>query len=101
MNNSLETLSDLADLRPEASREARASLMQRPPRIHRTGRNHQFNAKATADTIRRFNAICDGQRWVAGLALEHLVALGEAALRLGTIAEAIDALEKKSRSANG
>jgi hypothetical protein len=29
------------------------------------------------------------------LALEHLVALGEAALRSGTIAKAIDALEKK------
>jgi hypothetical protein len=57
----------------------------RATRRHLTGRNHQFNAKATADTIRRFNAICDGQRWVAGLALEHLVALGEAALRLGTI----------------
>ena len=40
------------------------------------------------------------QRWVAGLALEHLVALGEAALRRGTIAEATDALEKKPRSAN-
>ena len=66
----------------------------RPTRRHLTGRNHQFNAKATADTIRRFNAICDEQRWVAGLALEHLVALGEAALRLGTIAEAIQALGK-------
>ena len=65
----------------------------RTTRRHLTGRNHQFNAKATADTIRRFNAICDGQRWVAGLALEHLVALGEAALRRGTIAEAISALE--------
>jgi hypothetical protein len=64
----------------------------RTTRRHLTGRNHQFNAKATADTIRRFNAICDGQRWVAGLALDHLVALGEAALRLGTIAEAISAL---------
>ena len=70
----------------------------RPTRRHLTGRNHQFNAKATADTIRRFNAICDGQRWVAGLALEHLVALGEAALRDGTIGEAIDALEKSSRA---
>ena len=39
----------------------------RATRRHLTGRNHQFNAKATADTIRRFNAICDGQRWVAGL----------------------------------
>jgi hypothetical protein len=93
MNNSLETLGDLADLRPEASREAKAGSTRRPPRIHRTGRNHQFNAKATADTIRRFNAICDGQRWAAGLALEHLVTLAEAALRLGTIAEAIGALE--------
>jgi hypothetical protein len=67
----------------------------RATRRHLTGRNHQFNAKATADTIRRFNAICDGQRWVAGLALEHLVALGEAALRRGTIAEAIDTLERE------
>jgi hypothetical protein len=31
-----------------------------------------------------------------GLALEYLVALGEAALRRGTIGEAIGALEKKS-----
>jgi hypothetical protein len=70
----------------------------RATRRHLTGRNHQFNAKATADTIRRFNAICDGQRWIAGLALEHLVALGDAALRDGTIAEAIDALEKSLRA---
>jgi hypothetical protein len=67
----------------------------RTTRRHLTGRNHQSNAKATADTIRRFNAICDGQRWVAGLALEHLVALGEAALRRGTIGEAISALERE------
>jgi hypothetical protein len=45
MNNSLETLGDLADLRPKASREAKAGSTRRPPRIHRTGRNHQFNAK--------------------------------------------------------
>ena len=73
----------------------------RATRRHLTGRNHQFNAKATADTIRRFNAICDGQRWVAGLALERLVALGEAALRRGTIAEAIDALERDAPSPLG
>jgi hypothetical protein len=36
-----------------------------------------------------------------GLALEHLDAFWEAALRLGTIAEAIDTLDKKSQSANG
>jgi hypothetical protein len=32
----------------------------------------------------------NGRRWIAGFALEDLVALGEAALRFGTIAEAID-----------
>ena len=81
--------------RPKVSESG--GFIDRSPRAtrrHLTGRNHQFNAKATADTIRRFNAICDGQRWVAGLALEHLVALGEAALRRGTIAEAISALER-------
>ena len=71
----------------------------RATRRHLTGRNHQFNAKATADTIRRFNAICDGQRWVAGLTLEHLVTLAEAALRHGTIGKAIDALEKSAAPA--
>jgi hypothetical protein len=78
--------------------ESGGAFIDRSPRTtrrHLTGRNHQFNAKATADTIRRFNAICDGQRWVAGLALEHLVALGEAALRRGTIAEAISTLERE------
>jgi hypothetical protein len=73
----------------------------RTTRRHLTGRNHQFNAKATADTIKRFNAICDEQRWVAGLALEHLVVLGEAALARGTIAEAIGALTKRPGPANG
>jgi hypothetical protein len=73
------------------------SPVPRPTRRHLTGRNQQFNAKATADTIRRFNAICDEQQWVAGLALEYLVGLGEAALRLGTIAEAIEALGKAGR----
>jgi hypothetical protein len=75
-----------------------AGFTDRSPRTmrrHLTGRNHQFNAKATADTVKRFNAICDVQRWVAGLALEHLVALGEAALRFGTIPDAIGALERE------
>ena len=75
-----------------------AGFIDRSPRTtrrHLTGRNHQFNAKATADTIKRFNAICDGQRWVAGLALEHLVTLAEAALRHGTIGDAIGALERE------
>jgi hypothetical protein len=46
-------------------------------------------------TNRQQQLTFDGQRWVAGLGLEHLVALGEAALLRGTIAEVIDALERE------
>jgi hypothetical protein len=37
--------------RQATTRPARAE--RRKPRIHRTGRNQQFNAKATAETISR------------------------------------------------
>jgi hypothetical protein len=33
----------------------------RTTRRHLTSRNHQFNAKAIPDTVKRFNPICDGQ----------------------------------------
>lgn len=55
----------------------------RPPRRiarHRTGRNQQFNIKATAETIERFYKLADERR----------VALGE------LLEQALDALEKGS-----
>jgi hypothetical protein len=48
------------------------------PRRRRTGRNVQFNIKATQETIARFTALADKNGWVFGEALDR----------------ALDALEK-------
>jgi hypothetical protein len=45
----------------------------RKPRRHRTGRNVQFNAKASQTTIDRFYALCDLKSWVLGYTLERAV----------------------------
>jgi hypothetical protein len=55
------------------SREAKtSSAMRRPPRIHRTGRTMQFNARTTPQTV--LYAIADRQRWLVGETLEHALA---------------------------
>jgi hypothetical protein len=59
-----------------------AKTERRKPRIHRTGRNQQFNAKATAETIGKIYKLAD----------ERKVPLGEL-LRL-----AVDALEREGVS---
>jgi hypothetical protein len=49
---------------------------KREPRRHRTGRNVQFNVKASRDTVDAFYLISDRNGWVLGETLEHaLVAL--------------------------
>src|ERR1700685_906721 len=40
------------------------------PRRRRTGRNVQFNIKATPETIARFTALADKNGWVFGEALD-------------------------------
>lgn len=55
---------------------------RRKPRIHRTGRNVQFNTKATPETIAKFYRLAD----------EMKVALGEA------FEMAVDALERAGGS---
>jgi hypothetical protein len=51
--------------------------VQAPPepapaqRRRRTGRNVQFNIKATPETIARFTALADKHGWVFGEVLEH------------------------------
>ena len=61
-----------------------SNTIRRKPRIHRTGRNQQFNAKATAETIQRFYTAADEKR----------VALGEL-LKQGLDAiEVLDGLQK-------
>jgi hypothetical protein len=54
------------------SREARPT--RRPPRIHRTGRTMQFNARTTSRTIEALYAIADQQGWLVGETLEHALA---------------------------
>ncbi len=59
------------------SREAnspRPRAKEKPSlRRFRTGRNIQFNAKASRATIDRFYAICDRNDWVMGYTLERAV----------------------------
>ena len=42
--------------------------------MHRTGRNVQFNMKATQETINAFYAVCDRTGWVLGETLERAIA---------------------------
>jgi hypothetical protein len=55
---------------------------RRKPRIHRTGRNVQFNTKATPETIAKFYKLAD----------EKMVTLGE------LFEMAVDALEREGAS---
>lgn len=66
----------------------------RPPRRiarHRTGRNQQFNIKATAETIERFYKLADKKR----VALGELLEQGLDAL------ERLEALEKAGQGGSG
>ena len=81
-----ESIARLAKEHNFPSREAPKTVRQpkRKARIHRTGRNQQFNAKATAETIERFYKAADQKR----------VALGEL-LKLGLDAlDVVDPLQK-------
>jgi hypothetical protein len=50
-----ETIERIAEENNFPSRQAKApSAPRRKPRVYRTGRNQQFNAKATPETIERF-----------------------------------------------
>ena len=58
------------------SREAKPSPApsRRPPRIHRTGRTMQFNARTTPQTVEALYVIADQQGWLVGETLEHALA---------------------------
>jgi len=79
-----ETIERIAEENNFPSRQAKTpSAPRRKPRVYRTGRNQQFNAKATPETIQRFYKLAD----------EKHVPLGEL-LKL-----ALDALEREGASA--
>jgi hypothetical protein len=78
-----ETVERLSEQNNFPSRQAKPpSAPRRKPRIHRTGRNQQLNAKATPETVQRFYKAAD----------ERSVPLGEL-LRL-----ALDALDREGSS---
>lgn len=56
------------------SREQPAPAPKRVQRRHRTGRNVQFNVKASQETVDAFYAISDSKGWVLGETLEHALA---------------------------
>lgn len=59
------------------SREAappKAKKAKRVPRIYRTGRNVQFNLKASQAAIDAFYDLCDRQGWVMGVTFERAIA---------------------------
>jgi hypothetical protein len=56
-----------------APQPAKAKEVARAQRRHRTGRNIQFNIKATQDTIDRFVAISERNNWVFGETLQHAI----------------------------
>jgi hypothetical protein len=66
---------DLVRRVSEAARfPSREAISRRPPRIYRTGRTMQFNARATPETVEAFYAIADQQGWLVSEALEHALA---------------------------
>jgi len=79
-----ETITRIAEQNNFPSRQATRAPKadKRKPRVHRTGRNQQFTAKATAETIGKIYKLAD----------EKNIPLGEL-LRL-----AVDALEKEDAS---
>ena len=79
-----ETIERIAEENNFPSRQATKapSNPRRKRRIYRTGRNQQFNAKATRETIEKFDKLAD----------ERSVTLGE------LLSLALDALEREGAS---
>jgi hypothetical protein len=70
-----EMSADLVRAVSEAARfKSREPIPRRPPRIYRTGRTMQFNARATPETVEAFYAIADEQGWLVSVALEQALA---------------------------
>jgi hypothetical protein len=60
---------------PAVAAAAAKSKTKREPRVHRTGRNVQFNVKASQETIDAFYAMTTANEgWVLGYTLERAIA---------------------------
>jgi hypothetical protein len=85
---SAELVRGIAEASRFPSREAKTSAptpARRPPRIHRTGRTMQFNARTTPATVEALYAIADRQGWLVGQTLERALAALQRELRGGDL----------------
>jgi hypothetical protein len=77
-----------------------SSAPRRKPRIYRTGRNQQFNAKATPETIQRFYKLADEKRVPLGELLKQGVDALEIVAALQKLADrknvSLDAVIKQA-----
>ncbi len=69
----------------EPAKPRKSPALKKEPRRHRTGRNVQVNIKALQDTVDRFNAIVEAQKWVTGYVLERAVAALERELGISGV----------------
>jgi hypothetical protein len=69
----VKAISEAANFPSREAQKPKSGASRRKPRVHRTGRNVQFNAKASQTTIDRFYALCEVKGWVLGYTLERAV----------------------------
>ena len=83
-----ETMERIAEQNNFPSRQAAKSpkVERRKPRTYRTGRNQQFNAKATAETIQRFYKAADDRHVTLGELMKQAL-------------DALDAMDARSKLA--
>jgi hypothetical protein len=67
-------ISEAAKFPSREAAPAKPKKAKRAPRIYRTGRNVQFNLKASQAAIDAFYELCDGQGWVMGVTFERAIA---------------------------
>ena len=73
----VRAVAEAANFRSRESAAPTPNLVEAPKRVqrrHRTGRNVQFNVKASQQTVDSFYAISDAKGWVLGQTLEHALA---------------------------
>ncbi len=76
----VRAVAEAANFRSREPAPPPVTAIKRTPRRHRTGRNVQFNLKASQETVDAFYAISDQQGWVLGETLEHALAALQRAL---------------------
>jgi hypothetical protein len=70
----VRAVAEAANFRSREPQQRKATPIKREPRRYRTGRNVQFNVKASQVTVDAFYEISDQQKWVLGETLERALA---------------------------